>query len=1559
MTTALEAHLRDCTVLLCDAQGTPAGSGFFVAEGLILTAAHVLAKAGDAVRAYWRGASIGSLERLWIAEERQGADGEYPLPDLALLSVLGDQAAGHPCVMLGAEDPGPYLVAEGYTRGVAGGQVADSARLEFESVRPEPECIVFKLKDSIIDKGLSGGPLLDLNSGHVVAVTKAQRTGRLPLGGIAVGAATIRDRQPEVWAANARFHQTDRRWDFARISGGSMVDPLAATEGYLHNVRAVLARRPVITPAGADVSVIHQIPSVRAARSTDAASSMADELSHGNRGWSANDLSVDGVFRWAPLRVRWSAVVLSGMPGVGKSYLLTMHADVMARDALERLDDGAAPFSAEIPILVDCAALGRVLPERISRDGVISALIGAFWAAADGELEEESSRSAFEAVVRLAYADGRLVTCLDALDEAGVRERQRVLQALTYLADRGNSLVVTSRPQPRLRADTSKLPGCFRAEVVGFSTGQVFAFARAWFADDHGLAERFEAGLRERQELRALARVPLLAAFLCRLVSEGDDVRALPTSAAELYAAVVAAALSGHWRDPSRQAIDPDSPPDPSLRLRLLTRAVGVITGPWRSRLDRFSVSDLDTQLVANPDYSRAALAAEARLEAWRALQPQDRAAPPQASVVRWEYMFDGLFAYDASESGGAFVRFAHPVLGEYVLAAYVASLPDEDLRAAVTEHRWFDASWEHVWPLAAALMQTPDQLIEHFLDGSADSWREQTFLASRCVVGAGSKVSPALAREVVRAVAAGVPARRPFDRDRALSHLAELVHAQVPGAASAARTLMNDTALPQRSRLRIAAILAELGDAEGLAAARTSLADRAVPPAYRAWLARSVVLAEDPAGLDELTRAIKGAAYLSELLRLVAALPVETTPGGDLVANVLQDHTAPVQVRAAAGRALIRLGDPQRMKFAKAIAADPVTVWALRAALIAELLAVGEDDLIGEAVVVLRDPGISGNTAVTLLENLIRSGETTVVADAVELIGRWSVDWRDRSRLARAIAELGPLGLSLLHGMVNSALAVDLKLRPITALVEVGEALDVANRIIGDSGAPAWIRTRLACSLLEAGDKTLDLRVIAELAMDPEPGHDFQPDLIAAMAAREIPDAQSAAIQMLKRGYEKEGRSYAGNPVLIRDLAAAGHGGMTLLAKIATDPVIAEQDRALAIIGLADAEPAAAGELAVNQMEQFSTFVRSRLVILLAEKGVVEIADQVTNLLSADSEAYTALFKLLEGTRTPRSLVDQLLDFGRPAEEAPQDTGSQIQLDESYLTENGLTWSSDAQKKAMLSWIYTQLERRVGINLAAFLTTGQLDEFDELTSDEERLEFLSSRASGYPELVREQARIIAKEIRANPTLIPDFRSSTNVSTMERLSYTASVISQWLRVTTNEGQVACAEFLEANQAVILSPEGVALLQAAQRIQSGYNPYEGLYYLQQRARQKGLPAARRFSIDSDHRHDIFHELLADGRGQELLLAGLAAVLLAGRSASSYFYAALGATMSDLKGLGLVLMEQSHANADSDQHIQGRNTIQREGTRLGWDPAVIEALLAELPAPEDGESAAADE
>ncbi len=198
--------LRDCSVRIVTAGSS--GTGAFVAPGLVLTCAHVIASAREAA---------GPLRVRWSRCELDAEIVDYhagPFPDLALLRVRHGKhpcvpLSGHPCVLL---DPtvelGDSLYAFGFTDEEPGG---DSVTLEYEgpSLRPDE---LHKLKQGQVRPGLSGAALLNRRTGCVCGVLKATRDRSNDLGGRAVPVGAVFASMAGIAEEQRLHHAADLRW---------------------------------------------------------------------------------------------------------------------------------------------------------------------------------------------------------------------------------------------------------------------------------------------------------------------------------------------------------------------------------------------------------------------------------------------------------------------------------------------------------------------------------------------------------------------------------------------------------------------------------------------------------------------------------------------------------------------------------------------------------------------------------------------------------------------------------------------------------------------------------------------------------------------------------------------------------------------------------------------------------------------------------------------------------------------------------------------------------------------------------------------------------------------------------------------------------------------------------------------------------------------------------------------------------------------------------------------------------------------------------------------------
>jgi hypothetical protein len=215
------------------AVGVTGGTGFFVAPGVIVSCAHVVAgpdgMAAEMVTVEWEDVNlVGRVSG--ISSATDGTPGSWPLPDLCVIEV-DVPPQGHPWVILGdlpkAKSPEVYLsgFSDVYGEGTALFQ-AMSCRLD------GPEDLaggtVWRIADCEIAPGMSGGPVLDLRSGVVCAITTATRTHGM--GGLAIPAMAIQEVFPDVWERNQEESEWRSQWQALRNS------PSDATSAERHSL---------------------------------------------------------------------------------------------------------------------------------------------------------------------------------------------------------------------------------------------------------------------------------------------------------------------------------------------------------------------------------------------------------------------------------------------------------------------------------------------------------------------------------------------------------------------------------------------------------------------------------------------------------------------------------------------------------------------------------------------------------------------------------------------------------------------------------------------------------------------------------------------------------------------------------------------------------------------------------------------------------------------------------------------------------------------------------------------------------------------------------------------------------------------------------------------------------------------------------------------------------------------------------------------------------------------------------------------------------------------------
>jgi len=200
---------RRCTVKLTTSEGS-SGTGFFVAPGTILTCAHVILeenRAQDAisVTASWNHQSGAAAIEKTSTAYHSGLKMSYP--DLALLRV--NNFDGHPCVYLHEEVHfGDVVYSYGY---IADLETGDPSSFESEDWTDENR-LLLKLKGGLARPGLSGGPVLNPQTGGVCAVLKRSRDIDSPTGARAIPTHKAIEVFPELKEEQQKFHRQDNRW---------------------------------------------------------------------------------------------------------------------------------------------------------------------------------------------------------------------------------------------------------------------------------------------------------------------------------------------------------------------------------------------------------------------------------------------------------------------------------------------------------------------------------------------------------------------------------------------------------------------------------------------------------------------------------------------------------------------------------------------------------------------------------------------------------------------------------------------------------------------------------------------------------------------------------------------------------------------------------------------------------------------------------------------------------------------------------------------------------------------------------------------------------------------------------------------------------------------------------------------------------------------------------------------------------------------------------------------------------------------------------------------------
>ena len=1544
--------LRKTTVQVLDAAGRLQGTGFFVAPGLILTAAHVVERFdGEPILIRWKAEQAVPAQSVWAEPPwcPPGID-IYPLPDLAMLHAQAALSYDHPCAMLAERIVGSDgFLADGYGPAETDPDriSPNPVRVDYEGMKPEVGGDLIKCKGSLLDQGMSGAPLLDLSSGYVVGVVKAQRSAELPVGLYAVSVKSLLNRRPDLWATSQLFHQSDQRWRQAIEPASTVRDSRSATTNLLQATLSTVERRTKNLPPLVNRAALHQTVWVR-----HIGRSSQNRATPRNEG-PPDPNPVAERFRWRPLRTIGKTTVVQGLPGYGKSWLLAYHAETIATDSLGALDDRAEPERLRIPLLLDSASLGAMLPDhphKIEEAEVVTALLACLDLANVPRVAVDDCRI----MARRAFQTGRLVLCLDGLDEVPFRFQRRLQRALSIIAATPNALLIATRSSGLALLDKIAFEGRVDIQTLGFTPREASRFIAVWLARNPERRMSLERALEANEPLRDIATVPLLLSFLCRLADMPSRSDRFPTSKSALYHEVVICLLSGRWH---RETLDPHGLPEPEQRLRALADSIGVLHDSWRSSGEKVARSELNTQLSRHPEHPYLRAASVARWDAWQRASDAEPTSPPPDPVL-WEFTFDGLLVAEESDVAGPTIRVLHPSLRDFLLATYLARMEDKAWHAALERHRWFDPEWQEVFALASSLMPRADLLIRAILDVDNDPWLTQTLFAARCVAESGERISDDVAGEVVHALLDGPELTHASDVRRQHAGFSQLVRARVGPAVTRALEICQQATADQKDQadqkdlyLEAVCSLAEIGDDTGIRHARELLPAEPIARRYRERLITALAATEDQAALDLVLGELNAHGRRGDLDAFLAALK----PQSDLLlksaVRVLKTREFTHAARIAVAAALLECGE-DLVTVVRGAARDPTLEWGFRCQLIALLIRAGQTDVTADAMTLVRSPNVRAIDRSHVVEAMIRDGQFSWVTSAAQLLPDANLPWDRRAALAAAVRDTGANGVDLLLQQITSPLPMSITVCHLVALVELRDqrALEFAMSISLDEGVPVWIRGTIVMALLGAEPRLVNIEAAMQVVSDKRLSIQDRLRLSVALARAGVREARDAVRATLDADLADLDLDW---PMNSRLLAASGPTGRDALAQIAVDDGYSWGIRTESLLALgATQDQDVRAVLARISLTELPELWRNRLIFGLTAAGNPHFVTELVGFLPTVSAAYDIFHQFMYGPNASLEIFFNSLGPLHAAMSAPPLDSGKLDLNEELLKSCGLTWNSDSELRNLLSWFLEQLEMRVGFRLAWLMLPRQLDEFEAYIKDEDEkgaFDWLNTRFPEYRGFIREEIEALKADIVAErvplPPIVPD-PNARNQALLLSMSTVLATLRELMSYSLTRRWGEFFGFLEANQSTMLTDAAVGLMGLATKLDRGWPLHEAHLFVLHNARERGISETSTLASGEERLRQRLLQLLDEGRLEDVYLGGSFGTLLSEGSAPFHFYAAVGAAGIGMSKFATTLMYESGKRADELQTTHGLATIRDLTPRLGWEPGLAEELSEAL-------------
>lgn len=483
--------------------------------------------------------------------------------------------------------------------------------------------------------------------------------------------------------------------------------------------------------------------------------------------------------RISSLLTTHARVVVAADAGMGKTSLIHNEAAKLAWQAHQDLATNARdPADITIPLAVRCDTLAERQPLHLVE------------AACQVVAERHDLSPALRHWLVEHARTQSTVFLLDALDEVAAAKRDDVSTMIIRwkLSASSAGMVITSR-----MADYEGVGGSgFReAELLPFTVEDTHAYISSWGLGENAQAQLVDA-LRN-PALASMARVPLLLALLCHLVSKAET---LPTSRAGIYELIVRRFLrsehhTGVSKTQSPSAFGGTQRQREQRLLQILCPLAFTFAsaeGGWVEQMPTGAV------LKALRDLAKDALL-PAGVDAIDALHELS----VNAGVL--------VPAGDAREGANPPYAFIHRSFAEYLIAQHLAD-DSERLLRFVDERRWIAPQWTQIWRLLGPLLTDPAPLLDSLLCTEPDPLHLALFSAAEVVseidqrrlIRVHAQVDQ-IARSLVELLS------NSFARFEAAEALAAMTLSAPPETADSILRVLNESTEPQAQRAAIRAL--------------------------------------------------------------------------------------------------------------------------------------------------------------------------------------------------------------------------------------------------------------------------------------------------------------------------------------------------------------------------------------------------------------------------------------------------------------------------------------------------------------------------------------------------------------------------------------------------------------------------------------------------------------------------------------------------------------------------------------------------------------------------------